>query len=454
MSPEKLFLILLNRSLAAGWLVLALILLRPFLRRVSRSLCCAMWGLVAFRLLCPFSFQSVLSLIPSAEPIPTNLTSGQTAISDGGLSIAEQIGGALASATGPVNVSPAQVLSQVVTGIWLVGFMLFLLYALLSTLRLYLRVRDSIKQEDGYWMCDWIKAPFVFGLFRPRIILPFHVDRRDIPYILAHERAHLARHDHWRKPIAFLLLAVFWFQPVFWVAYYLLRRDVEFACDERALRMLGAGKESKAGYAKALLQGSSPKFHVAKLSSPLAFGGLQVERRVSSVLAYKKPAAVRMLAALLVCAVIAVCFLTDPKVGADTTAGASADTLTSEEVTKDTTVSADKPSGAEMSRPSVETSEESVEKTPSKPEKPGTAPTETKDPMQLGKSDETTWYISDIFQFFVVEQGYDPNYILAWVIERSERERECEDGRKEKLVELIIDIDLDAYLETGKMIYR
>lgn len=328
MSPEKLFLILLNRSLAACWLVLALIILRPFLRRVSRSLCCAMWGLVAFRLLCPFSFRSVLSLIPSAEPIPTELPSAQTVITDGGLSAAGQIGEtvmSVPSVTAPAPVSPTQIL----TGIWLAGFAMFVLYALFSTLRLYIRVRDSVRQEDDYWMCDWINAPFVIGCFRPRIILPFRVDRRDIPYILAHERAHLARHDHWRKPIAFLLLAVFWFQPVFWVAYYLLRRDVEFACDEYALRSLGSDRESKAGYAKALLQCSSPKAYAARFPSPLAFGGLQVKRRVRSVLAYKRPAAVRLFAALLVCAVVAVCFLTDPKVGAGSPVDVPENTLES-----------------------------------------------------------------------------------------------------------------------------
>ncbi len=444
MTAEKLFMILLNRSLAACWLVLAIIILRPFLRRVSKSLCCALWGLVAFRLLCPFSLPSVFSLIPSVKLITTALPPAQSPVFDGILPIVEQGANDLVhspSGIDPSAVSHSATLTQVVTWLWLAGFSLFMLYALFSTLRLYVRVRDSVKQDGGYWMCDWVSFPFVLGVFRLRIILPFNVDERDIPYILAHERAHLARRDHWRKPIAYLLLAVFWFQPLFWIAYYLLRRDVEFACDERAIRMLGSDRECKTGYAKALLESSSQRSYVAKLSSPLAFGGMQVKRRVSSVLTYKKPAAVRMLAALLVCAMVAVCFLTDPKVeasgftDADASEGVSEDTVLSVgESSVEEVSTAEKPSAEEPTQPSIEPLEE--------------PPTDTLVPEEC--SSEKTWYISEIFQCFVEERNYDPYFIWEWAI----NEVELRYKRYGIKTNLIIDIDVDLYLEKGIMVKK
>lgn len=319
---NELFLTLLNRSLAAGWLILALIILRPFLRRVSRTLCCALWGLVAFRLLCPFSIQSVLSLIPNVTTIPTDLTA-----SGEGISAGTQVSGDLLASAPPTiesvasaAISPAQTILRIVVVMWITGVALFALYALLSYMRMYLYVRFSARQ-DGYWVCDRIKAPFVLGVFRPRIYLPLSVNPYDVPYILAHERAHLTRRDHWRKPIAYVLLAIFWFQPLMWVAFILLCRDVEFACDERALRALGVDVQSKKAYAEALLRSTNPR--TPAIACPLAFGGLQVKQRVHSVVKYRKPAAIRVLAALLVCAVVAICFLTDPKVGADTFADIS-----------------------------------------------------------------------------------------------------------------------------------
>ena len=288
MTADAFFLLLLHRSLAASWLILALLLFRPFLRRVSRSLCCAMWGLVAFRLLCPFSFESAFSLLPGS--------------------------GALAEAE-TATAFPGQELVKVAAAIWLAGVLLLGLYTVGSYWHLRYLVQEAVKKEDGVWLCDRIDTPFILGVFRPRILLPFSMDAEDIPYVLAHERAHLARRDHWRKPIAFALLTVFWFQPVLWIAYVLLGRDIEFACDERTVRALGGDDESKARYAKALLRGSVPRVIAAKLYCPLAFGGLQTRQRVKSVLNYRKPAMALLLAAAVVCTSVAVCFLTDPKGG-------------------------------------------------------------------------------------------------------------------------------------------
>lgn len=324
-----LFLTLVNRSLAAGWLILAIILLRPFLRRVSRSICCALWGLVAFRLLCPFSIKSVLSLIPSTTSIPTDLTAPQPTVIEGGANAGTPVSSdfppsipSAVPSTAPATVSPMQTVLQIIVVMWITGVVLFALYAVLSYLRLRVRVQVSARQ-NGYWVCERIQTPFVLGFFRPRIYLPLYVNQRDISYILAHERAHIARRDHWRKAFAFALLSVFWFHPFMWIAFILLCRDIEFACDERALRALGTDAQSKKDYAEALVRGSFPSLPV--LTCPLAFGGLQVKQRVLSVAKYRKPALSLVLAAVLVCGAVAVCFLTDPKVGAGALTDAPAD---------------------------------------------------------------------------------------------------------------------------------
>lgn len=326
---SELLLTLVNRSLAACWLVLAILFLRPLLRKVSSAISCALWSLVAVRLLCPFSIQSVLSLIPSAQPIPTDFATLQPTVVDGGAStVGQTIGTPVFPTTAPAGneaASSVSLLPKIAAAVWIVGIAAFIAYLFGSYLRLRLqvRVREAVKQEGGFWLCDRIDAPFVMGMFRPRILVPYTVEKKDLPYILAHEKAHLARHDHWRKAIGFLLLAVFWFQPLLWIAFFLLCRDIEFACDERVIRSFGADAQSKKDYAEALVRGTFPSMSV--IACPLAFGGLKIKQRVHSVVKYRKPAVSLVLAATLVCAAVAVCFLTDPKVGADAPADVSVD---------------------------------------------------------------------------------------------------------------------------------
>lgn len=408
---SALFLTLVNRSLAAGWLILAIILLRPFLRRVSRSICCALWGLVAFRLLCPFSIESVLSLIPNASPIPTDLTALPPSAANGGASAGTQVGGELLSpfpsappAGSPATVSPAQTVLQIVAVLWVSGVVLFALYAALSYLRLRVRVQVSA-QQDGYWVCERIRTPFVFGLIRPRIYLPLSMDGRDIPYVLAHERAHIARRDHWRKVFAFALLSVFWFHPLMWVAFLLLCRDIEFACDERVLSALGADARSKKDYAEALVRGSFPQLPV--LTCPLAFGGLQVKQRVLSVARYRKPAISLVLAALLICSTVAVCFLTDPKVGAD--APVHEQEPPAQEGSNETTPQPDKNAFSAI-----------------KEEKPAELPAMIRGSKlerlynRMKSGEVNTWYLSDVIHF-ANNEGTDPEFILNWAIQESEK---------------------------------
>lgn len=408
---STLFLTLVNRSLAAGWLILAIILLRPFLRRVSRSICCALWGLVAFRLLCPFSLKSVLSLIPNANPIPTELTTLQPSAVEGGVSTGTQMNGDFlpsvppsSPAVAPATISPMQTVLQMIVVLWITGVVLFALYAILSYLRLRVRVQVSARQ-NGYWVCERIRTPFVLGFFRPRIYLPLSVDQRDVPYILAHEWAHIARRDHWRKAFAFVLLAVFWFHPFMWIAFFLLCRDIEFACDERALRALGTDAQSKKDYAEALVRGSFPRLPV--LTCPLAFGGLQVKQRVLSVARYRKPAVSLMLAAVLVCGAVAVCFLTDPKVGADVPVHGQEPPA--QEVSNELTPQPDKNAFTTI-----------------KEEKPEELPAMIRGSKlerlynKMKSDGEAVWYLSDVIHF-ASNDGVDQEFILNWAIKESEK---------------------------------
>lgn len=431
---SELFLTLVNRSLAACWLILAILLLRPFLRKVSHAISCALWSLVAVRLLCPFSIQSILSLVPKAQPIPSDFTMLQPPVIDGGApTVGQTIETPVLPTTPPASgetVLTVSLLPKIVVAVWLIGIAAFAAYLLGSYLRLRLRVRvrEAVKQEGGFWLCDRIDAPFVMGIFRPRILLPYTVEKDDIPYILAHEKAHLARHDHWRKAIGFLLLSVFWFQPLLWIAFFLLCRDIEFACDERVIRSLGSDAQSKKDYAEALVRGTFPNMSV--IACPLAFGGLKIKQRVHSVVKYRKPAAVRVLAAILVCCVVAFCFLTDPKVDAGTHVDVPdhGQETTGKEPPSESTEKPAEP-------PSATTQEEKPSGIPA--EIRGTKHEKYYNEDGSFKHGGYVWYLSDLMDYFVNEESADPAYILNWAIEASEK----------RGWELIYDIDPIAYIE-------
>ena len=306
---EAVFLSLVNRSITAGWLVLAL---RLLLRRAPKSILCAMWGLVALRLLCPVSIESPLSLIPAAKTLPeTALTAAQPEIYSG-VAVIDRVvnpvlANALAAAPGE-SVNPAQVLAGVLPWIWLLGMVGMLGYALFTTLRLRRRVSTAVLREKGVKESEFVKTPFVLGLVRPTIYLPFHMESADAAHVLAHERAHIRRGDPWWKALGFVLLAVCWFHPLMWVAYFFLCRDIEAACDETVIR--GFSREERQGYAEALLRLSVavPALH----GCPLAFGEVGVKARIKGVINYKKPGFWIVTVAVLAAIVVAVCFLTSP----------------------------------------------------------------------------------------------------------------------------------------------
>ena len=308
-----IFLKLLNMSITAGWLILAVLAVRLLLKRAPRWIACLLWGLVALRLICPFSLKSVLSLIPSAETVPADIArSSHPAIQSGISVVNEAVNPVLQQSFAPAvgdSAYPLQALLPIISLVWALGVAAMLVYALVSFLRLRRTVAASVPAGEGVWVCDELASPFILGLFRPRICLPSGLEGETLDCVLRHEQAHLHRRDHWWKPLGFLLLAVYWFNPFCWLAYAMLCRDIEAACDEKVIRDLD--RERLAAYSQALLDCGLPRRRVA--ACPLAFGETGVKQRVKAVLNYKKPAFWLILAALLVCSALAVFFLTNPK---------------------------------------------------------------------------------------------------------------------------------------------
>ena len=312
------FLKLLNLSISASWLVLAVLVLRLVSKRSPKWMNVLLWGIVALRLVLPFSVESALSLIPSAEtvspaavqfdPAPT-ITSGVSVIDNAvNPSLSEHF-----SAVPTASVNPLYVWTEIAGWVWLIGLGAMLLYALVSYLRLRRRVSVSLPIQDHIYLCDAISSPFILGVVKPHIYLPSGLDEVQRQNVLSHERAHLARRDHWWKPLGFALLAVYWFNPVLWLAYALLCRDIELACDERVIRTMD--ESAVKTYSTVLLACSM--LRKAAITCPLAFGEVGVKERVKNALHYKKPAFWVVAASVAVCVVVAVCFLTNPPTDTD-----------------------------------------------------------------------------------------------------------------------------------------
>jgi len=309
---ETFFLKIFNMSLAAGWLIGAVLLLRICLKKAPKWIRGILWAVAAVRLICPFSLESVLSLIPNAQPVaPEILYAREPAINSGVPVIDRVVNPIITHSFAPnpaTSANPLQIWSAIAGYIWILGMTGMLLYALISYIRLRRCVRTSLQIRDNVWICDDIHAPFLLGVIAPKIYLPSAMPAEQQPYVIAHEQAHLLRRDHWWKPLGFAVLMLHWFNPLVWVAYILLCRDIELACDEKVVKRFSL--EDKKAYSKALLQCSVSRTRIA--ACPLAFGEVGVKERVKNVLSYKKPAVWIILAGVLVSAALAVCFLTDP----------------------------------------------------------------------------------------------------------------------------------------------
>ena len=309
---EAVFLKILNMSINAGWIILAVILLRLVLKRAPKWINCLLWGLVGLRLVLPFSIESALSLLPNSEVIPENIVYQKTPAIDSGVPEINEIINPIISSLAPemgASVNPMQIVVFIASLVWIVGVALMLLYSLITYIRIRIKVREAVLSEKGVYFCDNIASPFILGLIKPRIYLNSDIPKEDIEYCLAHEKAHLKRRDHLIKPFGFLLLSVYWFNPLMWVSYILLCRDIELATDEKVIKKLGDC--AKKPYSEALVNCSVKRRMIA--ACPVAFGEVSVKGRIKSVLSFKKPTVWIIIAALVVSFATAVFFLTDPE---------------------------------------------------------------------------------------------------------------------------------------------
>ena len=310
---SELFLEIVNRSIAASWIVIAVLILRFCLKKAPKWVNVLLWGIVAVRLIFPFSIESALSLIPSAETVsPSIMMETAPSVQTGVPALDQVINPVIDHSLSPApgaSANPLQIWISVMAAVWLAGAAALLLYSAISYWRLRRRVREAVILRDNIYQSENAGSPFVLGIIRPKIYLPYHMDKREMDHVIAHEQTHIRRRDHWWKPLGFLLLTVHWFNPLLWLGYILLCRDIELACDEKVIREMGS--EQRADYTQALVSCSVSRRSIA--ACPLAFGEVGIKERVKSVMNYKKPAFWIVLASVVVCAVAAVCFLTDPK---------------------------------------------------------------------------------------------------------------------------------------------
>ena len=310
---SELFLKIVNMSISASWAVVAVLALRFCLKKAPKWVNVLLWGIVAMRMVFPFSIESVLSLIPSAETIsPTIMMEQSPSVQTGVPALNHVINPVISGSFTPApgaSANPLQIWIPVLAGIWLFGIAALFLYSAVSYWRLRRKVCEAVILRGNIYQSEKVGSPFVLGIIRPKIYLPYHMDSREMDHVIAHEQTHIRRRDHWWKPLGFLLLTVHWFNPLLWLGYILLCRDIELACDEKVIREMGS--EQRADYTQALVSCSVSRRSIA--ACPLAFGEVGIKERVKSVMNYKKPAFWIVLASVVVCAVAAVCFLTDPK---------------------------------------------------------------------------------------------------------------------------------------------
>ncbi len=322
---NELFLRILNMSISASWLIAAMFVLRLILTKAPKWVRVWLWAIVAVRLICPFSVESPLSLIPSAETIPLNIESDTTPVIDSGIDAINQIVNPVIHQTNtPVNgttIHPLKITVGIIGNIWIAGLAVMLLYTIIMYGCLRHKINTAVRYKDNIFQSEYVGSPFVLGIIRPKIYVPFKIDEQTLDYVIAHEKAHIHRKDHWWKILGFLVLSLHWFNPFVWLAYILLCRDIELACDEKVIKELNL--EQRANYTQALVSCSVNRRMIAVC--PLAFGEVGVKKRVKSVLNYKRPTLWILVVAIVACSAAAICFLTNPIVLGDHLAAAQRD---------------------------------------------------------------------------------------------------------------------------------
>ena len=308
----EIFLQILNMSISASYIVLAVFLLRFLLKKAPKWITVFLWGIVAVRLICPFSIESVLSLIPSSEVVSPNIMTDKTPTINTGIPfINSTINPVISESFTPTpgdSANPLQIWIQILTAVWVAGMVALLIYTAIGYVRVRRKIGTAVLYKDTIYQSEHVVSPFVLGILKPKIYLPFNMNEQDMEHVVEHEMAHIHRKDHLWKPIGFLLLALHWFNPLMWLGYVLLCRDIELACDEKVIQELD--NDGRADYSQALLSCSVNRRMIA--ACPLAFGEVGVKERIKSVLNYKKPAFWVIIVAVVACVVLAVCFLTNP----------------------------------------------------------------------------------------------------------------------------------------------
>ncbi len=309
---QDLFLDLLNFSISATWLISAVVLLRFLFKKMPKWVNCLLWGIVGIRLVFPFSVESIFSLVPSAETVPPEIVySSEPQINSGIPALNSAVNPVITETFAPdpvTSVNPLQVVAILSSYLWAVGLVLMVLYAVISFLKLKHKMRTATLFRENIFQSENVQSPFVLGFFRPKIYLPYNMKPREMFLVVSHEKAHIKRKDHFIKPLAYLVLCAYWFNPAVWLAYILLCRDIEMACDEKVVREMDS--DSRKDYSEALLNCSVNRRSIA--ACPLAFGEVGVKDRIKGVMNYKKPAFWVIILAAVLCVVTAVCFLTNP----------------------------------------------------------------------------------------------------------------------------------------------
>ena len=310
---DKLFITIVNNGLVASWIILAVIVLRKLLNRIPKWVNCLLWGLVAIRLAIPFSIESIFSLIPSAKPVPADIEYAKIPKIDSGMHAVNTVINPVLENHFAVkeiaSVNPIQVIIFISSYIWMIGVIGLLIYAFVSFIMLKRQVKNAQVIDKGIFRSGTIDSPFILGFVKPSIYIPDYLDDEAYICVTEHEKAHIKRGDFIWKPFGFLILSVYWFNPLCWFAYIMLCKDIEYACDEKVTK--DKDKNWKATYCQVLLDCSSKRKMIA--ACPVAFGEVSVKDRIKFVIRYKKPTFGMIVLAFVACIVVGICFLTNPK---------------------------------------------------------------------------------------------------------------------------------------------
>lgn len=307
---STLFLEILNMSITASYVILFVILVRLLLKRAPKIFSYLLWSVVFIRLVSPFSFESGFSLIPlNKKTLPNNIIYSQTPEIQSGIAVIDKtVNSYLPSAAVETSVNPLQLWIGLGGTLWLIGIGILLLYSIFTAIRLRNKLTGATLLQDNFYETGTISTPFVFGVINPKTYLPLDLSEKEKDYIIKHEETHIRRFDHVIKPMAFLVVCVHWFNPLVWIAFFLMSDDMEHSCDERVLKEMGNG--IKKDYSSSLLSLSSGKRIIG--GCPLAFGENKTKGRIMNILNYKKPAFWIVIAGVILVAVVSIGLLSNP----------------------------------------------------------------------------------------------------------------------------------------------